>query len=128
MSRLFHCQGQSEVDMNDQKESYFPLPEGAEINVFGDSEIAIVLEKTLSTQQRETFIEHLKESYPGKKFLILPAGSKVIDFGGESRLKRIEAKLDALILALSDDEQGDEPQFTLDGEAVPSERDQDEML
>lgn len=114
--------------MNDQKESYIPLPEGAEINVFGDSEIAIVLEKTLTAQQRETFIEYLKESYPGKKFLILPAGSKVIDFGGESRLKRIEAKLDALILALSEGEQGDEPQFTLDGDLIAGERDQGEML
>lgn len=45
-----------------------------------------------------------------------------------TQLDRIEAKLDALLLALSEDEQGDEPQFTLDGESVPSERDQDEML
>lgn len=45
-----------------------------------------------------------------------------------TQLDRIEAKLDALILALSDDEQGDEPQFTLDGELIGGERDQGEML
>ncbi len=45
-----------------------------------------------------------------------------------TQLDRIEAKLDALIMALSEDEQDDDPQFTLDGELLGGERDQGEML
>lgn len=39
------------------------------------------------------------------------------------RLMRIEAKIDALLGALADDEM-DEPQFSLDGEPLPAAREE----
>lgn len=38
-------------------------------------------------------------------------------------LQRIEAKLDALIAALASDDE-DEPQYSLDGDRIPGERDE----
>jgi len=43
------------------------------------------------------------------------------------QLDRIEAKLDALLAALADEE-AEGPVFGLDGEPVPGERNQDEEL
>lgn len=46
-----------------------------------------------------------------------------------SQLDRIEAKLDALLEALADEgEETEQPQLTLDGEAVGSERDESQPL
>lgn len=44
-----------------------------------------------------------------------------------SQLDRIEAKLDALLAALAE-EDGESPVFSLGGEPVPSERNQDDEL
>jgi len=44
-----------------------------------------------------------------------------------SQLDRIEAKLDALLAALADEET-EAPEIDLDGSALPGERDQDEEL
>lgn len=46
-----------------------------------------------------------------------------------TQLDRIEAKLDALLEALADEgEEMDQPQLTLDGEAVGGERDNSQPL
>lgn len=42
-------------------------------------------------------------------------------------IARVEAKVDALIQALADDD-GDEPSFTLDGHPAGAERDQGQSL
>ena len=43
-------------------------------------------------------------------------------------LRRIERKLDALIMALAEEDDEDPPLMTLDGEPVMSERNQDDPL
>lgn len=47
-----------------------------------------------------------------------------------ARLKRVEDKLDALLgaLAAEDEEEREEPATTLDGDAVPGERNQSQSL
>lgn len=45
-----------------------------------------------------------------------------------SQLDRIEAKLDALLAALAEEEERDEPAQTLDGEYAGSERDPNQPL
>lgn len=55
-----------------------------------------------------------------------PPGPRIAQ---ESQLDRIEAKLDALLEALADEgEEMDQPELTLDGEAVGGERDDTQPL
>ena len=46
----------------------------------------------------------------------------------DAQLDRIEAKLDALILALAEDEADDRPTHDLEGNAMPALRDDDGTL
>lgn len=45
-----------------------------------------------------------------------------------ARLDRIERKLDTLIAALAEDEEGEQPGSDLEGNPIPRERDQSQSL
>lgn len=71
----------------------------------------------------------LAEAFPDRAVVVLPFGMEVAP-GSQESLMEINGKLDALLMALaaeSEEEQG-EPVRSLDGNLVPSERDQSKSL
>ena len=51
-----------------------------------------------------------------------------VDDDIRQQLARIEAKLDALLVALAEDHDDDRPRFDLDGEPIPLVQDQHDTL
>lgn len=77
--------------------------------------------------------EHIKRQWaeaglPGK-LVVLSDGATISVLGRDEKLDRIEAKIDALLDALADEgEEMEQPELTLDGEAVGGERDDSQPL
>lgn len=71
----------------------------------------------------------LAEAFPGRAVVVLPLGMEVAP-GSQESLLEINGKLDALLTALAAEgaEEHDEPARSLDGEQMPSERDQSQSL
>lgn len=103
--------------------------EGANVSEIhdGDSTIVVSVPQRLKGSQRQKLREIAERAFPGRRLMIVDGGIEVSDAGRSAQMDRIEAKLDALLEALADED--DEPQFDLDGNLVENfERDDNESL
>ena len=104
--------------------------EGARVSEIQDGETTIVvyIQRHVRSDHRQHLKEIVQKAFPGRRVLIADGGMQVREVGIEEKLDRIEAKLDALLDALAEDED-DEPQFDLDGNLIENfERDDNESL
>jgi len=86
-----------------------------------EGDVAVMFNNILSIDQMKNIRDSLSAQFPDRRFLVLDGGATVASISPD-QLDRIEAKLDALLEALAQEE--DEPlqAFDLDGNPVPSER------
>lgn len=103
--------------------------EGARVSEIQDGETAIVVSTPhhISSDQRQHLKEIVRKAFPGRRVLIADGGMQVREVGIEEKLDRIEAKLDALIEALAEDDEQEES-FDLDGNPIGGQRDTTESL
>lgn len=88
-----------------------------------DGDLVLTVPYALTVAQAEGLRAHLDRELPGRKVLVLGNGMRLGRIGDSEQLDRIERKLDTLIKALADDDD-DEPQYTLDGDPMPGEREE----
>lgn len=81
------------------------LPEG---------DVAVMFQQILSREQHERIAARLAADFPDRRFLILGGGATIAAVSPD-QIDRIEAKLDALIAALAEEDAGDGPALDLDG-------------
>lgn len=105
--------------------------EGANVSEIhdGDSTIVVSVPQHLKGSQRQKLREIAERAFPGRRLMIVDGGIEVSDAGRSAQMDRIEAKLDALLDALADEGDDDEPQYDLDGNLIEGgERDENESL
>lgn len=76
-------------------------------------------------KQRAALHQTLAAAFQGRRFVVLEGGVKV---STAEQLDRIESKLDRLLAALAEDEQGEPQGFDLEGSPLPQDRDPTEPL
>lgn len=89
-----------------------------------DEPVVIEVDRTLSHDQRIRIMNQAWEAWPERKVIVLEQGMRI---NRDERLDRIEAKLDALIQALAEDDE-DRPTHDLDGHEIPALRTGEETL
>lgn len=88
-----------------------------------DCELVLTVPRSLTKGQREFLQAEVARELPGRKVLILDDGMQLGRLGDSEQLARIEAKLDALLKALAEEDE-EHDLTSLDGEQFGGERDQ----
>ncbi|EJO27469.1 hypothetical protein [Achromobacter marplatensis] len=97
--------------------------------VEGQKIVVLAYPSSLSDDRTETIKRQWAEAGLPGKLVVLSEGATMSVLGRDERLDRIEAKIDALLDALADEgEEMEQPELTLDGEAVGGERDDTQPL
>lgn len=91
--------------------------------------IVITFQDRLKPEQRSEAKHYAECAFPGKTVVILDGGTMAGTVGQAAMLERIEAKLDAFLAALAEDDDDLEPEYDLDGNPIENgERNQNESL
>lgn len=99
------------------------------LQVEGQEIVVLAYPSSLSSDETEAIKRQWAEAGLPGKLVVLSEGATMSVLGRDERLDRIEAKIDALLDALADEgEEMEQPELTLDGEAVGGERDDTQPL
>ena len=86
-----------------------------------DGVIVVEVDFVLSAAQRAMMQQDMRLAWPGRRVVILEKGIRIVTAQGQA-LSRIEGKLDQLLAALANEQDGDDdgngPQFDLEGNAI----------
>ena len=76
-----------------------------------DNTIVIETDEVLSSERMARLLDALEGGFPGRKVVVLTNGVRI---SRDEQLKRIEAKLDALLDAMAEEEEGEIGATSLD--------------
>lgn len=97
--------------------------------LFGDRLLVIEYEHAVSHETLKRLTEAaqnmVKDALPGVKVMVIGDGGRV---SNSAQLDRIEAKLDALVAALAEEDGEGGPTHDLEGRPVPPDRNPEETL
>ncbi len=95
----------------------------------GQATVVVSVPEHLKHDQIEQVRAIAEAAFPGRRLMIAHGGIQVSEFGRSEQMDRIEAKLDALLEALAEEGDGEEPQHDLDGNLIEGgERDETASL
>lgn len=100
----------------------------AQVSELVESEATIVvsIQQILKGDQRQQFREIVQQAFPDRRVFIAEGGMQVSEVGQAEKLDRIEAKLDALLDALAEEDE-EEPQYDLDGNLIEPVEESDSL-
>lgn len=99
------------------------------LQIEGREIVVLSYQGSVSEEQAHALKKKWSEAGMPGELIVLCEGATLSVLGRDEKLDRIEAKLDALLEALADEgEEMEQPELTLDGEAVGGERDDTQPL